>query len=45
MKLQAGQLKPAEAAGGDVKQGVLKIFANFAGKNLCWSLFLITLEF
>ena len=28
-----------------VKQGVLKNFPNFAGKNLCWSLFLINLEF
>ena len=48
-KLQAGNLKPAEAAAGDVKksvkQGVLKNFATFAGKNLCWSLFLIKLVF
>ena len=28
-----------------VKQGVLKNFANFTGKNLCWSLFLIKLLF
>ena len=26
-----------------VKKGVLKTFANFTGKHLCWSLFLITL--
>ena len=30
---------------GFVKQGVLKNFANFARKNLCWSLFLIKLGF
>ena len=28
-----------------VKQGVLKKFANVTGKNLCWSLFLIKLQF
>ena len=28
-----------------VKQSVLKNFPNFAGKNVCWSLFLIKLEF
>ena len=28
-----------------VKQGVLKNFPNFTGKNLCWSLFLIKLLF
>ena len=28
-----------------VKQGVLKNFANFTGKNLCWNLFLIKLQF
>ena len=28
-----------------VKQGVLKNFPNFTGKNLYWSLFLIKLEF
>ena len=26
------------------KKGVFKNFANFTGKHLCWSLFLITLE-
>ena len=26
------------------KKGVRKNFANFSGKNLCWSLFLITLQ-
>ena len=40
-KLQVGNLQPAEAAAGDC---VLKIFANFTGKNLCWSLFLMKLE-
>ena len=25
-----------------IKKGVLKNFANFTGKHLCWSLFLIT---
>ena len=44
-KLQAGNLKPVEAATGDVKQGILKNFANFTRKTLCWSLFLIKLEF
>ena len=28
-----------------VKQGALKNFANFTGKNLCWSLLLIKLHF
>ena len=28
-----------------VKTGVLKKFANFTGKSLCWSLFLIKLQF
>ena len=28
-----------------VKKVVLKNFANFTGKNLCWSLFLIKLQF
>ena len=28
-----------------VKKGVLKNFANVTGKNLCWSLFLIKLQF
>ena len=28
-----------------VKQDVLKNFADFTGKNLCWSFFLIKLEF
>ena len=27
-----------------VEQGVLKNFANFTGKYLCWSLFLINLQ-
>ena len=27
-----------------VKKDVLKTFANFTGKHLCWSLFLITLQ-
>ena len=27
-----------------VKKDVLKYFANFTGKHLCWSLFLITLQ-
>ena len=27
-----------------VKKGVLKNLANFEGKNLCWSLFLIKLQ-
>ena len=27
-----------------VKKGVLKNFANFTGRRLCWSLFLITLQ-
>ena len=27
-----------------VKKGVLKKFANFTGKHLCWSLFLIKLQ-
>ena len=27
-----------------VKKAVLKIFANFTGKHLCWSLFLIKLQ-
>ena len=27
-----------------VKNGVLKYFANFTGKNLCWSLFLLKLK-
>ena len=27
-----------------VKKGVFKNFANFTGKHLCWSLFLITLQ-
>ena len=27
-----------------VKKGVLKTFANFTGKHLCWNLFLITLQ-
>ena len=27
-----------------VKKGILKNFANFTGKHLCWSLFLITLQ-
>ena len=27
-----------------VKKGVLKNFANFTGKYLCWSLFLINLQ-
>ena len=27
-----------------VKNGVLKIFANFTGKHLCWSLFWIELQ-
>ena len=26
------------------KKGVLKSFANFTGKHLCWSLFLIKLQ-
>ena len=26
------------------KIGVLRSFVNFTGKNLCWSLFLITLQ-
>ena len=26
------------------KKGVVKNFANFTGKHLCWSLFLITLQ-
>ena len=30
--------------GCSVKKGVLKHFANFAAKDLCWSLFLIKLE-
>ena len=41
--LQAGNLKPAEAAAGT--QGVLKNVPNFARKNLYWSLFLMKLEF
>ena len=28
-----------------VKQGAIKNFANLTGKNLCWSLFLIKLNF
>ena len=28
-----------------VKQGILKNFANSTGKNLCWSLFLVMLQF
>ena len=35
IKLQTGNQKPTEAATGDA----LKIFANFTGNNLCWSLF------
>ena len=27
-----------------VEKGVLKNFANFSGKHLCWSLFLIKLQ-
>ena len=27
-----------------MKKGVLKDFANFKGKHLCWSLFLIKLQ-
>ena len=41
--LQAGNLKPAEAAAGT--QGILKNVPNFARKNLYWSLFLMKLEF
>ena len=26
-----------------VRKGVLRNFANFTGKHLCWSLFLVTL--
>ena len=45
--MQARNLKLAEAGchWRSVRQGVLKNFANFTGKNLCWSLFLIKLEF
>ena len=39
-KMQAGDLKPSEAATGDV----LKNFANFTGNNLCWSFFLTKLH-
>ena len=31
--------------GCSVKKGVLKTFANFTGKHLCWSFFLIELQF
>ena len=48
-KLQAGNFKLVEAAAGDlsqsVKQVALKNFANITGKNLCWSLFSIKVEF
>ena len=46
-KFQTGNLKRAEAAAGDALRAaaILKNFANLAGKNLCWSLFLIKLEF
>ena len=43
--MQAGNPKLPEAAARDVKHVALKSFANFTGKNLCWSLFLIKLEF
>ena len=45
--LQAGNLKLSEAATGDVlhKKVILKNFANFMGKYLRWSLFLIKLQF
>ena len=32
------------ATGGAMKKVVLKIFAIFTGKQLCWSLFLIKLQ-
>ena len=46
-KLQAGSLKLSETATGDVlwNKVFLKNFANFTEKNLCWSLFLIKLQF
>ena len=31
--------------GCSVKKGVLKNFANFTGKHLCWSLFLMKLQY
>ena len=38
------KLPEEEAATGSAITGVLKNFANFTGKHLCWSLFLMKLQ-
>ena len=45
IKLQAENLKLSEADAGVSKTRFPKNFANFTGKNLWWSLFLMKLEF
>ena len=42
--MMSNVIEQAEEATGGVKQGVLKNFENFTGKQLCWSLFLIKLQ-
>ena len=47
VKLQAGNLRLSESSHRrcSVKKGVLKNFANFTGKHLCWRLFFMKLQF